>query len=153
MNCGNKLIYYDIIQAMKETKEKPTPAEIGEILSDVRSVGPKKPLGYLPLSTIKRDCGVDPQLLIAEANRQGKISRIFSQTECGIGSGALFVADRVALQKLLSQNSVELKRCGWPDDVNGFINFVAVETAEPETLLFNIVADAFADYENPGRLS
>jgi hypothetical protein len=65
---------------------------------------------------------------------------------------ALFVWHDQALSALLSEpeNSAILKRSNWPQDIGGLIDKPHATFAEPGEL-FDLIADAFAHYTNPGR--
>jgi hypothetical protein len=119
-------------------------------LSDIRSVGLTKPVGYLPLSTIKR-LGGNMKTLSAEAKRKGFIVQLYREGEAPIVSGALFVASPVALTKLLEKNKDTVAAFGWSSNPETFLEEIATRQATPKTKLFDIVADAFADYENQNR--
>ncbi|HEX7042649.1 MAG TPA: hypothetical protein VF189_05360 [Patescibacteria group bacterium] len=120
---------------------------------DLRRVGPKKPLSYLPLDFIKNFNGEDPQILQKEAQREGKIAIIFSPKDCVIVSGALYIADTKALSKLLNERREILEKSNWPTDPEGFIrrlsnDFVSAQNGTP---LLDTITDAFGDYQNPNR--
>jgi hypothetical protein len=119
-------------------------------LSDIRSVGPGKPVGYLPLSTIKTYRG-DIKLLTKEAKQGGLMVRVFNENETNIGSGALYVAHKKTLMRLLEQNKNILKHFGWSSNPAKFIEDLATKVAPRKTKLFDVVADAFVDYVNQGR--
>src|SRR5262245_16785239 len=56
-----------------------------DLLSDIRSVGSTKSVGYLPLSTIKEPGG-NVKMLSAEAKRKGFIVRLYRKNEAPIVS-------------------------------------------------------------------
>ncbi|SRR3989344_2087035 len=122
----------------------------GRHLSDLLDVGPEKPLGYLPLDTIRNYCHVDPAEVAKYLQQRGLETREWAQSFCNVGSGALYVYDRASLQNLLNQKSKVLVEANWPTQVDDFVVKVATICAKSPDL-FNLVADAFADYKNPGR--
>jgi hypothetical protein len=121
-----------------------------DILNDVRNVGPAKPVGYLPLSTI-RAYGGNIRTLASEAKRKDFIVRLFCEGEAPIVSGALFVASPVALTKLLKKHKDTVAAFGWSSNPETFLEEIATRQATPKTKLYDVVADAFADYENQNR--
>lgn len=122
-----------------------------ELLDDLDRVGPDKPIGYLPLSTINR-CLQNPELLMDAARARGLWAGIFSSSEVSVSSGALCVADLQALSALLQHHQDVLSAAGWPEDPLEFFMKVMKDTAPRKTLLFDLIADAFADTTNSGRL-
>ncbi len=121
------------------------------LLSDLRLVGPEKPLGYLPVSTLIDLCKVNPDEIIEELKKKGLKTITLNQEDSRIGSmGALYVYDEDALTSLLKNNEAVLKKANWPTDPELFIKHLK-NTAEAKTELFNLVADAFGDKINPGR--
>jgi hypothetical protein len=120
------------------------------LLNDLRLVGPHKPLGNLPLSTIREDCGIEPEKLQKELENNGIKTLILTKEECSISSGALYVYDEEALAQLLKDNEKTLSEAGWPTQPVPFIRHLKV-LAEPETDLFNVIADAYGDKRNPLR--
>lgn len=64
--------------------------------------------------------------------------------------GALFAYDRDSLQKLLNQNPDILNETGWPKQADEFVVRIATTYAD-HPLLFDLIADAFGDYQNPCR--
>lgn len=126
------------------------PENIRNTLTDITLVGPEKPLGYLSFSFIA-NFGERPQQLITESETKGLNHRVI---EVGSGETAdqlLYVYDKEALQKLLDNRREVLEKVDWPIDADEFVEHVSKNNAPQETDLFDVVADAFADYENVGR--
>jgi hypothetical protein len=123
------------------------------IQSDLYAVGKNKPLGYLPLQTIMEDHGY-PQKLKADLERGGRKCIMMGYGECRVREGALYVYDEDALRGLLAKpdNKGTLDDAGWPSDPEAFVRKVAAQHTGQRCRLFDLVADAFADYENTGRL-
>jgi hypothetical protein len=119
-------------------------------LDDLLSVGPEKPLGYLPLITIRNECKVDVNKLTKFLELNGKKTALFKEDECRIGSGALFAYDQEKLQSLLTTNAEILKKYNWTTDANLFVKYIARVNANYKTQsdLFNLIADAFGDSRN-----
>lgn len=121
-----------------------------ELLDDLRLVGPAKPLGNLPISTIVEDCHVDVTALRRELEQKGLKTLQLSQNESSISSGALYAYDEKALSTLLQNHADVLKKAGWPIEPVAFIRNLHV-VAPLESDLFNVIADAYGDKTNPGR--
>lgn len=117
----------------------------------LQRVGPEKPLGYLPLDTIRYYNQEDPEVLRQQAIDKGLYAKVFDEEESKIASGALYIADIHSLQSLLDSNKTTLSTYGWPGKAEDFIEQVTKETAPAKTKLFDLIADAFADKRNPGR--
>lgn len=123
------------------------------ILADLRKVGPQKPLGYLDTTTITEYGNTTPEQIINEATARGQKVIALNQGEAVYHpDGALFVYNEGALRSLLGKNVATLQEAGWSTNPEEFIRKVASELVQPQTALFDLVADAFADYGNPGRL-
>lgn len=118
---------------------------------DLERVGKVKPLGYLPLDTIRVYNREDPEVVAKRAKESGLYAILFSEEESRVRSGALYIADIASLNELLLANRTTLLEYGWPADPLNFIRRVTTESAPKKTVLFDLIADAFADYTNPGR--
>jgi hypothetical protein len=114
-----------------------------DALSDLYRVGPDKPIGYLPLSTIKK-AGAEPRRLYKEMKGRGLSAHLFSEGESQVCSGALYVWDVHSLQKLLDINTDILDAAGWPRAAEEFVKRVVVDFAEYGSI-YELVGVAFAD--------
>ncbi|QQG43823.1 MAG: hypothetical protein HYW86_02995 [Candidatus Roizmanbacteria bacterium] len=119
-------------------------------LNDIRSVGATKPLGYLPFSHIM-ELGETPENLIAESSSRGLEYKTIQPNDVSSSNSILYVFDREALQKLLDERRQILEDVQWPTEAESFVHYIAQHKAPQETELFDVVADAFADFTNPGR--
>lgn len=120
--------------------------------TDLQRVGPQKPLGYLRLSTIQTYNQEDPLVLLQEARDRGFLAIIFEEKESPATGAALYVADTQALEALLEKHKGILEENGWPQEPEAFIRKVNIDWSTPsKTPLFDLIADAFADYTNPYR--
>ncbi|OGK18652.1 hypothetical protein A3G67_02220 [Candidatus Roizmanbacteria bacterium RIFCSPLOWO2_12_FULL_40_12] len=130
-------------------------------LEDLRRVGPDKPLGYLPLSFIHRESGL--KAIIREMRQKGLKTELFPTVEqvkpmngrglaLPVLSANLYVYDEKALGEFLLKHKDILRHYKWPTKPDKFLKKVARKTAQSKTELFDLIADAFADYDNPGRL-
>lgn len=119
------------------------------VMSDLWRVGPTKPLGYLPLSTLKRH-GFEAGALAAHFDRLGFGTRRFSPRETVIASGALYVFHRT-LADLLYEYRALLASYGWPTEPQAFVQKVAtVEVPEDGSApLHHLIARAFGDPRVP----
>jgi hypothetical protein len=117
-----------------------------DYLDDLNLVGTAKLIGYLPLSTILHNCHADPHALRGEAIRKGLIAHIYSENECSIGSGALYIFDPEKLRDFLAlpKNAIVLSRYQWPSEPHAFVRKVVTEIAEPQAL-YDLVALTFND--------
>jgi hypothetical protein len=133
---------------MSHDSDVPNYIESG--LGDLRNVGPEKPVGYLPLSTLTRYFGSNAsewvqfamqhhlEVLFPPSDRKGKVREIY-------------LYHRDALQALLTQHTGILDAADWPSDPEEFIKRIAIEYVPEGTPLFDLIADAFGDKDNPCR--
>ena len=63
----------------------------------------------------------------------------------------LYLYDVHALQELLQRNLDVLEAAGWPTDPEEFILRMNTEDAPLGTPLYDLIADAFGDKDNPCR--
>ncbi len=87
-------------------------AERQFLLRSLTRVGPEKPVGYLPLYTLTEFAEADPDRLAADALARGLAAAQFGPAECCIKSGALYIYDRAALDRLLKSNVDTLTAAG-----------------------------------------
>jgi hypothetical protein len=114
-----------------------------KLLNDLRLVGEEKPLGYLPISTLKKICGTDPQTMRDELEPKGIIVVEFKEDECRVPGGALYAYDRNALGRLLDSGKAILEKNGWPTEPDGFVRHLKVFGEDPD--LYRLIMHAFAD--------
>jgi hypothetical protein len=82
-------------------------AERSGILRSVAQIGPAKPIGYLPLYTIRDILKMEPHALAQDSAAKGLSAALFGPAQCCIKSGALYLFDRQSLELLLLEtNSV-----------------------------------------------
>lgn len=136
-----------IIQQSK-TGEQPTyDFNREEILKDFTGVGPEKPLGYLAKSTLD-ECFPDKQ------NLQNFLKELSQKKLLIVDVAEVYVCDTSALEKLLNlpKNKEILSLNNINPTAAEFIQYISSHNADGDTALFDLIADAFADYGNPGRL-
>jgi len=100
-------------------------AEMSVILSNLTQVGPAKPIGYLPLHTIRDILQMDPHALAHDAKANGLSTALFGPDQCCIKSGALYVFDRQSLEILMRSSRLSGNR--WPLDPDQFVARIARE--------------------------
>ena len=128
-------------------------AEKKASLTEMRRIGPEKPMGFLPTLTLEILYEVDPEALKKELEGKGLKTLIINpdpQRPHTIG-GALYAYDEQALGLLLEENKAILEEAGWPTETEAFVRQVESVTAPSGTKLFDLIADAFDDKTNLGR--
>ena len=120
----------------------PTPPS-HRYMRDLYGVGPTKPLGYLPRSTIA-ECGEDISVVTALLRQRGLTVIEKSGFTTSVGSGALVAYDREALAAFLEKHVDVLRRERWPVEPDAFVRRVTGRRfAKGEA--YDIVARAFDD--------
>lgn len=131
----------------KFTSRKPLPPskeeEVQELLNDLRLVGVTKPLGYLPISTLRDVCGVELQEMREELEAKGLVVMELTEQETNVGSGALYTYDRDALSRVLESDRLILEKNGWPTEPDEFIRHLKFFAKDPD--LYKLVMQVFAD--------
>jgi hypothetical protein len=117
--------------------------ERDQILTSLTSVGANKPVGYLPLYTVRVVLEACEDLLIAEARSRGLDAVSLGPEKCCIKSGAVYVFDRHALRELLSASAHTLKRCRVATEPDEFVLQIAAIWFEPSHAAYPIIAAAF----------
>ena len=124
-------------------------AERQFLLRSLTRVGPEKPVGYLPLYTLTEFAEADPDRFAADALARGLAVAQFGPAECCIKSGALYIYDRAALDRLLKSNVETLTAAGMPIDPDMFVAQIAAVWIEPDHPAYAIVAKAFGEHSEP----
>lgn len=122
---------------------------ISNLLNDLKKVGSQKPLGYLPVNVLDK-YGINLQELLEELHQKGVQTMISSESEM-CSSPFLYAYDEKALDLLLSSNKSILENANWPTDPDSFVLKVSQVRAKSPSDLFDLIADAFADYNNSLR--
>ncbi len=115
----------------------------GRLLHDLMQVGPRKPIGYLPLYTVKELLRRDPEDIASEALALGLTATQFGPDRCCIKTGALYVYHREALAELLRAKANVLAANGLPTDPNHFVALIASVWFEPDHPIYPIIVAAF----------
>jgi hypothetical protein len=109
---------------------RPRTEEVEQLLLSLSGVGPKKPIGYLPLYTLRDIARLKPELVAADAVALGLAAAQFDPDECCIKSGALYVYDRLALSAILRGWASTLEAEQIPSDPDRFVAYVAANWLE-----------------------
>lgn len=112
--------------------------------SGLDKVGPGKPVGYLPIDTIKGYIGKDLDEVVKYLEDKGLEVRLFTDFGWPGLDGSLYAYDRAALQKLLDENKQILIDSGWPTDADDFVANLKVD-AKIGTPIYKLIAKAFDD--------
>lgn len=140
-----------------DTSGEENKIEINRVFyDDLQKVGKNKPLGYLPLDTIRNCNHEDPAEVMRVAKSKGLYTEILQRDNPDSlvsEDGWLFVADLDSLRELLEKNADLLNEYGWSNDPVKFIKRITTSkgSAFQKTKLFDLIADAYGDFDNPGR--
>lgn len=132
------------VKVKKEADPENSPDQAA--VEHILRVGPHKPLGYA-------HAGPDVETLKAELERKGLKVEIIKGAYSG--KDIIIVYDEEALQRLLDSRKNILQNAGWPMTAREFalkVNKEDEEKVDPYTELFTLIADAFADFNNSGRI-
>lgn len=103
-------------------------ADIQKGLRDIRELGVQKPLGYLPIDSLRTYFRSSVEAELERAKGRGYGTIVLGPKEADIGfKGALYVYDKQALSALLAESAPVLQQFGWPTNVEGFIRRIANE--------------------------
>ena len=114
------------------------------VLSSLTNVGPAKAVGYLPLQTLGRFLGLDVEAVSANARSRGLAVLVLSPEECCIKSGALYVYDPDALDKILCTSRSVLALSNFPTVPEAFVRAIARDWLESDHPAMPIIKAAFA---------
>lgn len=128
-----------------------TKVEKEAILRNLSDVGFSKSIGYLPLQTVEKFLRMDVDDLARLMRSKGLAARILSVDECCINSGAIYVYNTAALQKLLDENVEVLEASSWPSAADQFVSHVAKSWLEPDHAVFAVIQRAFGEEVLPAR--
>ncbi len=119
-------------------------------LNDLRSVGPKKPVGYLPVNMLTTYFGSSISEWFQFATKH-RLNVMLTGRDSQGRVPFLYLYHRDALQALLTQKIDVLQAAGWPSHPEEFIKRMNIEDAKLGTPLYDLIADAFGDKDNPCR--
>jgi hypothetical protein len=120
-------------------------ADRNAILSGLARVGPGKPIGYLPLYTIRDVLEMEPTAIVREAEGKGLSAALFGPDQCCIKSGALYLFDRQALGQLIESSKTILSAGNWPLDPDQFVSRIAREWIDGEDPVTAVIRRAFGE--------
>ncbi len=113
-------------------------------LNDLLLVGPAKPMGYLPLSKLKKLRFL--RAAIQDCEIKGFRYKKYLPGECFALNGALYVWDESSLQKLLKKHRRLLKKNNIPVIANEFVDYIARNIVPmSERNCYRVVGLAFGD--------
>jgi len=115
------------------------------LLRSLTEVGPTKPVGYLPLDTIRNVVRQSPEAVAASANVRGLMAVQFGPDICCIKSGALYVYDRESLARLLRAEADAVAHAGLPSDPDRFVAHIAAVWYAEDHPACQIIASAFGE--------
>lgn len=124
------------------------------IFTDLLYVGTKKPMGYLPLSSIEFYGGQDALTDLIHWVFDNKYDcRCCSEQACHIGSGALFIWDELMLGEVLDTFKDILLKNDVPTEPEAFVKYVIKYTVLSEANLpvYIIIGLAFGDKRFTGK--
>ncbi len=119
------------------------------VLESLTRVGPEKAVGYLPLSTVQNLLELDVDDVIAGAIARGLKALRLEEGDCCVRSGALYLYDPAALERVLGLAETTLMELGFPIDAEGFVRAIARDWLPYDHPAVPIIRAAFADPWRP----
>lgn len=116
-----------------------------EVRRSLESVGPAKPVGYLPFDTIRWLYQTEPEVLSEFHIQRGLAALVLDEDDCCIGSGALYVYDTTALDRVLARNSRLLAGLKLPTLPEPFVRYIAMNWLDESHLAMPVIREAFGD--------
>jgi hypothetical protein len=124
------------------------------IFTDLLYVGTKKPMGYLPLSSIEFYGGQGALTQLIHWVYDNKYDcRTWNEQFCNVASGALFVWDELMLGEVLDKYKDILIEAEIPIEPEAFVKYIVKHTVWSEVNLpvYIIIGYAFSDKRFTGR--
>lgn len=115
------------------------------LLRSLTEVGPAKPIGYLPLDTIRNFVKLSPDAIANEARTRGLVTVQFGPDACCIKSGAFYVYDREALGRLLQAQAGLVAVAGLPREPDRFVAHIAAVWYAEDNPACRIIGAAFGE--------
>jgi hypothetical protein len=136
-----------------QTQAKRGFAEIASdgILNDLRCVGPSKPIGYLPLSTLI-EAGWTQYMATDWARERSLKARVVLPGQSPYITSAVYVWDSQAMQALLDLNAHLVTRNGWTPVSEEFVEQLVNRRAETGSDLYQLIGYMFGDAETTDPL-
>lgn len=114
------------------------------VLSDLTAVGPEKPVGYIPVNSLKSYYRVDVNRLIDLLEKAG-INTAILTGEQHRGAACLYAYDREALAAVLEEERAIVESYGWSIDPDDFVRRVEDSSVPLSDELFRVIARTFGD--------
>lgn len=122
------------------------------VLNFLRDVGSRKPIGYLPKTTLLQKGGITVEAMREELEAKGLKVIDFDDEDTLVISGALVAYDPIALPQVLENGRKVLEKNDWSTDPEDFV-YNCMQILVTDQDLYNLIADAFGDVENPRKLT
>jgi len=113
------------------------------LLRSLQQVGPAKPVGYPPLSTVTDVLGLEVDDLIRDAIARGLAAVRFGPERCCIKSGAIYVYDCWAVAAAVRDATDNLTDYEIPSDPDGFVQYIAANWLDEDHPAYAIIVRAF----------
>jgi hypothetical protein len=115
------------------------------LLESHLTVGPDKPVSYLPIRTIEEVIGMSVDRYVSLIEQTGNQYAVFGVTDSCINSGAVYAYNRQGLAKILNENRDVLTQHGWPAAVDDFIRRIASEWLDPGNPITAVIRKSFGE--------
>ncbi|OGI41591.1 MAG: hypothetical protein A2593_04915 [Candidatus Moranbacteria bacterium RIFOXYD1_FULL_44_9] len=125
--------------------ESPIEKDIQAGLANIRNLGPQKPMGYLPIDTLKSYYRSSPEKEIELAKQNGYKYLIAEYAPIGF-QGALYIFDEKSLQDVLDANKEILLKYDWPTNADSFVSQVSQGWFLDNAEILALIQKAFGDY-------
>jgi hypothetical protein len=112
------------------------------ILESIRNVGPNKPVGYLPRSTVYNVLNLNIKDIKKIVHNNNNI-KIFYQKSTWIKSGAIFVYNKPAVRLTIGKYIENF--IGSDIEVEDIIDIVAFKYFDKQTLFYKIIRELFGE--------
>lgn len=159
VSVGLSLVRFGLSGLQVVTRAPYDPHDDPGIMRDLLDVGPRKPLGYLPLTTLRRH-GYEPRAFRRAATVSGLTTRLFVRDSYVMlppyrgrrrfplavqrEHAHLYVWHEPALQAMLDAHRDVLRDNRWPMKASAFVRKVSRVSAD-EPRLYRLIGRAFAD--------
>ena len=144
----SKKFEVDIPKKFEVDPESPIEKDIQDGLANIRSLGSQKPMGYLPIDTLKSYYRSSLEKEIELAKQNGYRYLIAEHAPIGF-EGALYVYDKKRLQEVLDLNKETLLKYDWPTEAEEFVGEVSRGWVLPDyPELLGVIQKAFGNYKS-----
>jgi hypothetical protein len=113
------------------------------ILGHLKDMGTSKSLGYLPLQTVQKHLSMNVDDFLQSMQEKGLQTKIISAEECCINSGAIYIYDLAALQRILDEERAILEANAWPSSAGQFVEHAAKDWLADSHPVFAVIQRAF----------